>query len=254
MICSSVNRFFTSNLHRGQTLDQAATQMRGDVATGTWVRDDSKEIAGWSACIRPDLALNASWSSGQVQAPHTSAALLATHAVLGTAAVSEIPLVSQIAGGLDAGVSLVEGDRVGAGLSVAGMVPGAGIAPDVAKLGRLGAKAAAGSRAARGYTAGSRVSMPAWKKIGIDMEEVASGHMKGGSRLQAGNKKDIFPEGMSSTQVERAIRNAYRDGEVLGSQGADRVFVRGPFGNGSIEMWVNKATKEIESAWPKFGD
>jgi hypothetical protein len=33
MISSSVNRFFMSNLGRGQTLDQAATQMWGDVAS-----------------------------------------------------------------------------------------------------------------------------------------------------------------------------------------------------------------------------
>jgi hypothetical protein len=72
--------------------------------------------------------------------------------------------------------------------------------------------------------------------------------MIGGRRLAPGNKKDLFPEDMTQTQVERAIRNAYRDGEVLQSQGADRVFVRGPFGPGSIEMWVNKATKVIETA------
>ncbi|WP_437901793.1 hypothetical protein [Sorangium sp. So ce124] len=56
---------------------------------------------------------------------------------------------------------------------------------------------------------------------------------------------------MSELQVERAVRNAYRNGDVLQSQG-ERVFVSGPFGNGTIEMWVNRATKEIEGAWPKF--
>jgi hypothetical protein len=94
--------------------------------------------------------------------------------------------------------------------------------------------------------------MPSWKKIGVDMDEVASGHMVGGRRLAPGNKKDVFPAGMSEAQVEKAVRHAYRNGEVLQSQGADRVFVRGPFGSGSIEMWVNKTTKVIETAWPKF--
>lgn len=104
----------------------------------------------------------------------------------------------------------------------------------------------------KGTPAGSRVNMPAWKKISIDMEEVSSGHMAGGSRLAPGNKKDIFPKEMSEDQVARAIRHAYRCGEVLQSQGEDRVFVRGPFGSGKIEMWVNKTTRTIETAWPKL--
>ena len=92
--------------------------------------------------------------------------------------------------------------------------------------------------------------MPAWKKIGINMKHIGDSHMPGGKNLSPGNKKDLF-ENLNQAQVERAVRNAYRHGEVLQSQG-DRVFVRGPFGAGSIEMWVNRATKEIESAWPKF--
>ena len=33
----------------------------------------------------------------------------------------------------------------------------------------------------------------------------------------------------------------------------DRVFLTGPFGkHGRIEMWVNKKTKQIETAWPKY--
>jgi hypothetical protein len=96
--------------------------------------------------------------------------------------------------------------------------------------------------------------MPSWRKVTIDMEEVASGHMQGGWRLSAGNRKDIFPSNMTQAQVEKAIRNAYRHGEALKSQGinGERVFVSGPFGSGRIEMWVNKETKIIESAWPKF--
>jgi len=101
----------------------------------------------------------------------------------------------------------------------------------------------------RGLAAGARANMPAWRRIAIDMKEIASGHMPGGIRLAPGNKKDIF-HGMTEKQVERAVRNAYRYGTVLKSQG-ERVFVRGPFGNGTIEMWVNRATKEIETAWPK---
>lgn len=76
--------------------------------------------------------------------------------------------------------------------------------------------------------------MPSWKRITIDMDEVASGHMVGGRRLNPGNTKDVFPEGMSQSAVERAIRDAYRDGEVLKSRtdpdGVVKNFVRGPLG------------------------
>jgi hypothetical protein len=102
-----------------------------------------------------------------------------------------------------------------------------------------------------GLKAGQRVNLPAWKKIKIDMDEVTSGHMKGGKRLAPGNKKDLFPEGMTEKQVEKAIRDAYRNGEVIRSQG-ERVLIRGNWGAGYIEMWVNKTTKMIETAYPKF--
>jgi hypothetical protein len=105
--------------------------------------------------------------------------------------------------------------------------------------------------ASKGIVAGRRVNMPAWKMIDIDMAEVRSGHMIGGARLGKGSKKDLFPAEMTEAQVQRAIRHACRFGEVLQSQGSDRVFVRGPFETRYIEMWVNKKTKQIETAWPK---
>ncbi|WP_081426714.1 RHS repeat-associated core domain-containing protein [Sorangium cellulosum] len=140
---------------------------------------------------------------------------------------------------------------VGVVMKLAGKAAGA--TSKARSAARAGAEALEQSvGAARGAAAGARVNMPAWRKIAIDMDEVASGHMVGGRRLAPGNKKDVFPTGMTETQVERAIRNAYRHGEVLYSQGPDRVFVRGPFGSGSIEMWVNKTARQIETAWPKF--
>ena len=124
---------------------------------------------------------------------------------------------------------------------------GAGsVAAGIAGLGQALSSTGSGG----GSPAGQRQNMPAWRKIAIDMKHIRDRHMPGGKDLAPGNKKDIFL-GMNEGQVERAVRNAYRQGTVMYSQG-DRVFVRGPFGNGNIEMWVNRATKEIESAWPKF--
>jgi predicted secreted protein len=84
------------------------------------------------------------------------------------------------------------------------------------------------------------------------MDEVTSGHMVGGRRLAPGNNKDVFSADMSVSQVEKAIRQAYRKGVVVKTQG-DRVKISDPFGKkGKIDMWVNRATKEIETAYPKF--
>ena len=92
-------------------------------------------------------------------------------------------------------------------------------------------------------------NLPSYKKIGIDMDHIMSGHSAGGNR--GGPNKDRFPWHMTAPAIENAIREAYRNGEKVMTQG-DRVFVRGSWGQYTIEMWVNKATKIIESAWPKY--
>ncbi|MCP4347874.1 MAG: hypothetical protein GY795_20415 [Desulfobacterales bacterium] len=50
------------------------------------------------------------------------------------------------------------------------------------------------------------VNLPSWKKIGIDMEEVISGHTVSGSRAVQSGIKDSFPEYMSPKQIEKAVR------------------------------------------------
>ena len=87
------------------------------------------------------------------------------------------------------------------------------------------------------------INLPSWKKIDIDMDHIASGHIRGGSRVSS--KKDLFPDHMTRAQVEKAVREAYRYGKRIETQG-DRVRVRG---NG-IEMWVNIKDKAIETAYP----
>lgn len=80
------------------------------------------------------------------------------------------------------------------------------------------------------------------------MNHILSGHGPNGKR--GGPNKDRFPWWMSVPAIEKAIREAYRYGEVLQRQG-DRVFMRGRWGNNYIEMWVNTVKNAIESAWPK---
>lgn len=93
------------------------------------------------------------------------------------------------------------------------------------------------------------VNLPSWKKVSLDMEHILSGHTAGGSR--ASNIKDLFPSNMNNTQIKNAILNAYRYSEKIFTQG-DRVLVRGTSGKLQIEMWVNTATKTIETAYPIF--
>lgn len=84
------------------------------------------------------------------------------------------------------------------------------------------------------------------------MEHIMSGHSADGRRGDPNDpdKKDKFPKWMSAPAIERAVREAYRYGEKVRTQG-ERIFVRGPWGDSYIEMWVNKVTKVIETAWPK---
>ena len=97
------------------------------------------------------------------------------------------------------------------------------------------------------------VDLPGWKNISIDMVHIASSHMEGGLRLAQslanGGAKSVFPSGMSETEVDRVIRWAYRYGEKISTQG-ERVVVRGESNGLKIEMYVNKTTKIIETAYP----
>ncbi|WP_223606936.1 EndoU domain-containing protein [Chryseobacterium sp. OSA05B] len=86
-------------------------------------------------------------------------------------------------------------------------------------------------------------NLPAWKTIAVDIEHIASGHMKGGSRVSS--IKTVFPDNLSEGQVENLVRSAYKNSKKVKTQG-DRVLLRG----NDIEMWVNTKTKTIETAYP----
>ena len=99
---------------------------------------------------------------------------------------------------------------------------------------------------ARATRALKPINLPAWRKVEIDMAHVMERHTAEGA-LSAG--RTTFPELMSEKGIQRAIREAYRYGEKIGSQG-DRVLMRGSSGGLTIEMWVNRATGTIETAYP----
>ena len=95
-----------------------------------------------------------------------------------------------------------------------------------------------------------KMTLPSWKKVTIDMEEILSGHTIGGSRVS--KLKDLFPESFTATQVENTVRSAYKNvHSKLYTQG-ERILLQGTADNGiKVEMWLNKSTKTIETAYPK---
>lgn len=119
-------------------------------------------------------------------------------------------------------------------LGVVGVVPGG-------KIGTLGVKGLVNS--VRGIKA---VNLPAWRRVGIDMGHVLERHTVGGP-LSAG--RTTFPELMSERGIERAVREAYRYGQRVGGEG-DRILMRGTSGNLTVEMWLNRASGVIETAYP----
>lgn len=94
------------------------------------------------------------------------------------------------------------------------------------------------------------VNMPSWRKIEIDVEHAVSGHMSGGWRTGCKNhNKTLFPEGFSEKQVEKVIRQAYRNGKKVKTQGNKAVII-GEEQGVKIKMHVDIKQKIIESAYP----
>jgi hypothetical protein len=92
------------------------------------------------------------------------------------------------------------------------------------------------------------INLPSPKKVTIDMNHIASGHMTGGSRV--GPRKDLFPSSWTRDEVRRAVQGAYGNAKRIGTQG-ERVRLQGSFNGTKIEMWFNKITNIIETAYPK---
>jgi RHS repeat-associated protein len=87
----------------------------------------------------------------------------------------------------------------------------------------------------------SPVGLPGVRSVKVDVEHAARHRPNG----------DNWPPGMTNRQIERSIRQAYRNGKRVRTQG-DRVKVRGKDNDGrTVEMWVNTRTRTIETAYPK---
>jgi hypothetical protein len=72
-------------------------------------------------------------------------------------------------------------------------------------------------------------------------------HMLGGLRVSP--LKTLFPEAMTPSQVEGAVRQAYGTCKRLRTQGS-RVLAQGTSEGGlNVQMWINTETKTIETAY-----
>jgi hypothetical protein len=134
------------------------------------------------------------------------------------------------------------------------MKPLQGDPPDISPKGSIKTGL---SLAKRLSSASLKMTLPSWKKVKIEIGHVLDGHMAGGRRLSqsqlGGGSKDVFPSQMTEEQIEKAVRSAYKNVvNKLHTQG-DRVLLQGISDSGiQIEMWLNKATKTIETAYPKI--
>jgi len=94
-----------------------------------------------------------------------------------------------------------------------------------------------------------RINLPAWKKVGVAMKHIASGHMAGGNRVSS--IKTLFPQHMTEEEVKAAVLAAYRNSKKAATQG-NRVLLRGQCEKLEIDMWLNLETKTIETAYPVY--
>lgn len=151
----------------------------------------------------------------------------------------------------DIGRSVARGESISGTqvLALGADVVGAAV-PFVTGAGAAVRAAARSGEAATALRVTKAVNLPSWRAVTIDVEHIASGHMKGGSRIS--DAKALFPEHMSKAQVEKAVREAYRFGQKITTQG-DRVLVEGVTRDGlKVRVWLNKLTKRVETAFPVF--
>jgi hypothetical protein len=91
-----------------------------------------------------------------------------------------------------------------------------------------------------------------FKKLKVDWDHIFSGHMAGGSRTSP--IKSLFPKGWTKLDVEKAIKEGYKNAKRVYTQtdinGIVRVKLIGEFNGVKIEYWLNITENILESAYP----
>jgi hypothetical protein len=95
--------------------------------------------------------------------------------------------------------------------------------------------------------------LPSWSKLTVDWQHIFDGHWEGSTQPRGNNT--IFTN-LNQNQIKSVVRIAYENvSEKLRTQKTpegDRILVRGQSGTWTVEMWINKATKVLETAYPVF--
>jgi len=89
--------------------------------------------------------------------------------------------------------------------------------------------------------------VPTAEELCIDMKHILNSHTVGGS--EATPDKSLFPAHMDERQIEVTIRQAYAEGEFSWPDGVHLWVTRKEAGL-DMEMWVNTASKTVETAYP----
>jgi hypothetical protein len=253
-----------TRLNAVTALESFAKQLSERMQTNPEAFDDANKLL---SALPSNIAINAVVGEIQAQNPADAAALKATldsfvqrqiTALEKGEASPEVAGVAAIAALVAAYKLAPKGELTAVVQSLAKPIENAfaaaksrfGVSFDKNTLGTIGGPVRVGVT--------KPTNLPGWKSVQIDMGEVISGHTRKGARVQqAGDlsRKDVFPDDMTERQIERTIRQAYRRAEVLGSQtdrfDVTRIHWQGVYNGFTIEGYLNKATKTIESAWPK---
>ncbi len=92
--------------------------------------------------------------------------------------------------------------------------------------------------------------LPAWGKLTVreDWQHIYDGHWEG-TPVQTRGNNDVF-WGLTKEQIKRVVRGAYDNiASKLQTQGP-RIRVRGEYDGWTVEFWINKEDKVLESAYP----
>ncbi|MEV7345364.1 RHS repeat-associated core domain-containing protein [Streptomyces sp. NPDC093544] len=100
------------------------------------------------------------------------------------------------------------------------------------------------------YLLPKAINLPSWKTVAVDMIHVLERHTADGKIYKQSMKKTKFPDYMSPKKIESTIITAYRFAVPAGRSQGSRILLRGMAEGLEIEMWLDKSTKLIETAYP----
>jgi hypothetical protein len=104
------------------------------------------------------------------------------------------------------------------------------------------------SNSTQGESGRRPADLPSSKKVEYDWEHIYEGHWEGTPANTRG-KNTVF-WGLNKTQIQSVVRDAYKNVYKKVKTQGDRILVRGKSGKWDIEMWVNKQSKQVETAYP----